>query len=79
MLVYGGGLYSFFDNYNQDCLATQSCQQDMIFVDGNSTNVQLVGISTKAAVNMVRLDGNVVALDADNRNNFCAMVARFDL
>jgi len=50
----------------------------MVFVDG-STNVHLVGISTKAAVNMVKKDGVAVALDLDNRNNFCAMVARFEL
>jgi glucan 1,3-beta-glucosidase len=76
VFLYGGGLYSFFDNYNQDCLATADCQQDMIYVDGGS-NVQLVGISTKAAVNMLRLNDNAIAVDADNRNNFCAMVAKF--
>jgi hypothetical protein len=76
VFLYGGGLYSFFDNYDQECLKTADCQRDMIYVDGGE-NVQLLSISTKAATNMLRLNDQAVALDADNRNNFCAMVAQF--
>jgi hypothetical protein len=42
-----------------------------------SSNVVLYGLSTKAATNMVTLEGKSAALDADNRNNFCATVALF--
>jgi hypothetical protein len=75
--VYGAGLYSFFDNYSQDCLKTESCQTNMVSLEGCS-NVLLYGLSTKAATNMVTLEGKSAALDSDNRNNFCATIALFD-
>ncbi|KAI9844659.1 MAG: hypothetical protein M1838_002078 [Thelocarpon superellum] len=69
VFLYGAGLYSFFDNYDQTCLATESCQLDMVDVtllsnlaegaDSNSTDadgdndIYLYGLSTKAATNMV--------------------------
>jgi glucan 1,3-beta-glucosidase len=76
--VYGAGLYSFFDNYSQDCLANESCQSNMVSLE-NSSNVLLYGLSTKAATNMVTQDGKSAAFDSDNRNNFCATIAMFDL
>ena len=72
--VFGGGLYSFFDNYDQTCLETESCQTNMVSLE-NSNNINLYALSTKASINMVTIDGNGVALDADNRNNFCAAIA----
>jgi glucan 1,3-beta-glucosidase len=75
--VFGAGLYSFFDNYNQDCLKTESCQNNMVSLE-TSSEVYLYGLSTKAAVNMVTLDGKSAALDKDNRNNFCAAIALFN-
>ena len=76
VLVYGAGLYSFFDNYGQDCLATESCQDNMVSLEGNKA-VSLFGLNTKAATNMVTLDGTSAAVDKDNRNDFCATIAKF--
>ena len=76
ILVYGAGLYSFFDNYDQTCLDTESCQTNMVSIE-NSGSVNIFGLSTKAAVNMVTVDGTSAALDKDNRNNFCATIAMF--
>lgn len=76
VLIYGAGLYSFFDNYGQDCLKTQDCQQNMVSVE--SSSVQFYGLSTKASVNMLTVDGKSVALDKDNRNTFCAAIAKFE-
>lgn len=78
VFLYGGGLYSFFDNYDQTCLDTASCQDNMVSVEGSS-GVHLYGLSTKAAVNMVTVDGASAALDADNRNNFCATISLFEV
>ncbi|KAM5351177.1 hypothetical protein ACJ41O_003900 [Fusarium nematophilum] len=75
IFIYGGGLYSFFDNYDQECVPLNNCQDDMISIE--SSQVHLYGISTKASVNMVTVDGKAAILDADNRNNFCAAVALF--
>ncbi|KAJ5054763.1 uncharacterized protein L3040_001027 [Drepanopeziza brunnea f. sp. 'multigermtubi'] len=78
VLVYGGGLYSFFDNYSQVCLATASCQDNMVSIE-NSTGVHMYGLSTKAATNMVTINGASAALDKDNRNNFCAAISYFEV
>lgn len=75
IFVYGGGLYSFFDNYDQECVALNNCQDNMISIE--KSQVHLYGISTKASINMLTVDGQSVALDADNRNNFCAAIALY--
>ena len=75
--MYGGGLYSFFDNYDQDCLATESCQDNMVDVQC-SNSVYLYGLSTKASVSMVTLNGQSVIKASDNENNFCQTVALFE-
>ncbi|KAF2735693.1 pectin lyase-like protein [Polyplosphaeria fusca] len=74
--AYGSGTYSFFQNYNQDCVNTNDCQSDIIQID-SSSNVNMFGISTKASVNMLTVDGQGVAKDADNRSNFCATLSIF--
>ncbi|KAK3295361.1 glycoside hydrolase family 55 protein [Chaetomium fimeti] len=76
IFIYGAGLYSFFDNYSQDCLETQSCQSNVVSLEGGS-QVHFFGLSTKASVNMLTVDGQSAALDSDNRNNFCATLAFF--
>jgi hypothetical protein len=45
----------------------------------NSGKVHLYGLSTKAAVNQVTVEGKSAALDKDNRNNFCAAIALFEV
>ncbi|KAI9760809.1 MAG: hypothetical protein M4579_001439 [Chaenotheca gracillima] len=74
VLMYGAGLYSFFDNYDQTCLDTESCQENM--VDIQSSKVHLFGLSTKASTNMVTTPGGVVP-QSDNRDNFCSTLALF--
>ncbi|KAK4464051.1 pectin lyase fold/virulence factor [Cladorrhinum samala] len=75
VFIYGAGLYSFFDNYAQDCLKTQSCQNNMVSLEDSA--VHFFGLSTKASVNMITVNGSGIALDKDNRNNFCATLARY--
>ena len=77
ILVYGAGLYSFFDNYQQTCLATESCQENMVSVEC-SQEVYLWALSTKASTNMVTLDGKGVVPQKDNRSNFCSTIAFFE-
>jgi hypothetical protein len=43
----------------------------------NSGSVFMYGLSTKAATNMVTVDGKSAALDSANRNNFCATISVF--
>lgn len=74
--IYGGGLYSFFENYGQSCLDTESCQENMIEVD--CSQVTMFGISTKASQNMfTSTSGEALVLEGDNTSNFCSTVALF--
>jgi hypothetical protein len=75
IFIYGAGLYSFFNNYGQTCVGNNNCQDNMVSLE--SSTVHFYGLSTKASVNMVTVDGTSAALDADNRNNFCASIALF--
>jgi len=77
ILVYGAGLYSFFDNYDQTCLATESCQENMVSLEG-CNHVYLWGLSTKASTNMVTIDGKGAVDQKDNRDNFCSTIALFE-
>jgi glucan 1,3-beta-glucosidase len=74
--MYGGGLYSFFEDYSQDCLATNDCQLNMIDLRCSS-NVNLLGLTTKATVNMVLVNGEVAVKGADHVNGFGNTVAIF--
>ncbi|QUC19167.1 uncharacterized protein UV8b_03408 [Ustilaginoidea virens] len=76
VFVYGGGLYSFYDNYGQDCVSANNCQDNMVSIE--NSKVEMFGISTKSSITMVTLNGQATAKDADNRNNFCAAIAAFE-
>ncbi|KAL8804895.1 MAG: hypothetical protein Q9182_002297 [Xanthomendoza sp. 2 TL-2023] len=76
--VFGAGLYSFFDNYSQDCLATESCQESMVSLECGNQNTYLWGLSTKAATHQVTIDGKGVVNQKDNRSNFCSTLAVFE-
>lgn len=77
ILVYGAGLYSFFENYDQTCLKTESCQENMVSIEQCSGDVYLWGLSTKASTSMVMLDNQSVVPQNTNRNNFCSSIAVF--
>ena len=76
VFMYGGGLYSFFEDYSQDCLITEDCQLNMVDLQC-STNVNLLGLTTKASVNMINVNGQVAVKGADHRNGFGHTVALF--
>ncbi|KAK8148764.1 hypothetical protein G3M48_009166 [Beauveria asiatica] len=75
ILIYGAGLYSFFDNYDQKCVNGNDCQDNILDIQNSS--VHIFGLATKASINMVTLNNQSAALDKDNRNNFCAALASF--
>ncbi len=76
VFVYGGGLYSFFEDYSQDCLLTEDCQENMVDLQCSS-NVNLLGLTTKASVNMINVNGQPAVKGADHRNGFGHTVALF--
>jgi glucan 1,3-beta-glucosidase len=75
--TYGAGLYSFFNNYDQGCLLTESCQWLMVSME-QSEGIYLYALSTEAATNMVEVDQIPLVNQADNTNGFCQTVAIFE-
>ena len=75
ILLYGTGMYSFFNNYQQACVPEQNCQENMIRIQ--NSQVQMFAVSTKAAVNMIVDQDRGVVLDEDNRSTFCATLSYY--
>ncbi|KKK18049.1 hypothetical protein ARAM_000743 [Aspergillus rambellii] len=77
LYVYGAGLYSFFENYAQQCIGTDSCQQNMVEVD--CSNVHLYGLSTIASQNMITSSGGQSLVPAEgNESTYCSTIALFE-
>ncbi|KAI9699208.1 MAG: hypothetical protein M1820_007287 [Bogoriella megaspora] len=77
VLNYGAGMYSFFNNYDQGCLLTESCQQFMVSVE-ESEAVYLYGLSTKGTTTLVAVDQVALVPQSANANGFCQTVAIFE-
>jgi len=72
ILIYGAGLYSFFQNYGQDCLNSFDCQTQIANIDSASTNIQLYSLSTVATTFQLSVDGNGVINQSHNRDGFAS-------
>jgi glucan 1,3-beta-glucosidase len=70
IVVFGAGLYSFFNNYLQDCLKTFNCQSQILSIDSASTGVTVHSLSTVAVTNQV----NAAVNQSANRNGFPSTV-----
>ncbi|CAH0017054.1 unnamed protein product [Clonostachys rhizophaga] len=76
ILFYGGGMYSFFENYKQECLDTEDCQDNMVEI--NNSNIVMYGVNTKASTNVITLNGKGAMTHLpDNESTFCAAIAAF--
>ncbi|KAI9340761.1 hypothetical protein DFJ73DRAFT_946755, partial [Zopfochytrium polystomum] len=76
VLVYGAGLYSFFDNYSQTCLDTKSCQDNIVSIE-SSTRVSLLALSTIGVKNMVSVNGNNWVPQGDNTATYGSTIVSF--
>ncbi|KAK5108854.1 hypothetical protein LTR62_007744 [Meristemomyces frigidus] len=77
IFIYGAGLYSFFNNYDQGCLLTENCQQFMVSMQ-QSEGIYIYALNTKAAANMIEIDLIAVVPEAANPSTFCQTVALFE-
>ncbi|KAF3932746.1 hypothetical protein ABW19_dt0205660 [Dactylella cylindrospora] len=73
ILCYGAGLYSFFENYAQTCLDTETCQKYMVSIE-SSSNIRLYNINTKGSENILTVNGAWSAAQGDNVNTFAETV-----
>ncbi|GAB7356707.1 hypothetical protein MBLNU459_g7413t1 [Dothideomycetes sp. NU459] len=78
VLVYGLGLYSFFNNYDSGCLVTSNCQENIVSLE-ESEAIYLYALNTKASSNMVEVDSVELVPQENNVNGFCDTLAIFDI
>lgn len=70
ILVFGAGLYSFFDNYNETLCGKPdqlNCQSEILNVD-TASNVSIYSLATVGATNQLSIGYKPVIRAADNRN-----------
>jgi hypothetical protein len=85
VLVYGAGLYSFFNNYSTLCSAgpknlQTKCQSRMVWIEDNSgasENVVIYDIYTIGTISMATNNGNDVVLSVDNWSTYGESMALF--
>lgn len=78
VVIYGLGLYSFFNNFNTNCSdgpygGSEKCQSRIVWIEdvtGASDNVVLYDLYTIGSVSMVTNNGTDIALWKDNWNVF---------
>ncbi|CAA7267898.1 unnamed protein product [Cyclocybe aegerita] len=73
ILVFGGGLYSFFQNFEQTCLDTASCQSQVVNIDSFST-VSIYSLSTVATTFQLSVNQAGVINQSGNVNGFASTV-----
>ncbi|KAH8650653.1 glycoside hydrolase family 55 protein [Tricladium varicosporioides] len=80
VLVYGAGLYSFFNDYSTTCSnlgGPENCQANIFSLEGNLGNVQVYCLSTVGTTNMITQNGNTIASYSDNINVFTDTIALY--
>jgi glucan 1,3-beta-glucosidase len=71
IIVFGAGLYSFFQNYGQNCLTSYNCQNQILNVDSTSS-LSVFSLSTVATTYMVSVNAAGTANQNANRNGFAS-------
>lgn len=73
IIVFGAGLYSFFQNYNQNCLKTFNCQPQILNID-SASSVSIFSLSTVATTFQVSVNGQGIVNQSLNRNGLASTV-----
>ncbi|KAJ5909416.1 Pectin lyase fold/virulence factor [Penicillium tannophilum] len=82
ILIYGAGLYSFFNNYSTDCSTfptPENCQSEIFSVEGSTSGLTVYTLSTVGTTNMIVKDGTSLAVVSDNLDTYAATIAYFTL
>ncbi|QRV88543.1 exo-beta-1,3-glucanase [Ceratobasidium sp. AG-Ba] len=72
IFIYGAGLYSFFQNYSQERLSTYTCQDSIVTVSPDSSDIYVYSLSTVGTTNMLNVGSTPVVKQSDNRNGFAS-------
>ena len=75
VFIYGAGFYSFFDNYDETCVSTETCQDGLIYTS-YSQGIWIYDIFTKGAYETVSPAGGLApALAEDTQNGYCTAIS----
>ncbi|KAF7974441.1 hypothetical protein HWV62_12174 [Athelia sp. TMB] len=69
IVLFGGGFYNFFNNYDQTCLATNTCQSQIVNVD-SASSAQFYSVSTVGVVYQLSVGESGVIKSSDGPNGF---------
>ncbi|OJA12371.1 hypothetical protein AZE42_04340 [Rhizopogon vesiculosus] len=69
IIIFGAGFYSFFQDYTQDCLTTNTCQVQVFNIDTESS-VTAYSVSTVGVTYQLSVSQNGVILSSQNPNGF---------
>ncbi|KAJ5087004.1 Pectin lyase fold/virulence factor [Penicillium alfredii] len=82
IVVYGAGLYSFFNDYSTTCSTfplPENCQSEIFSVEGTTSGLVVYTLSTVGTINMIVRDGTSLAKVSDNLATYAATIAYFTL
>lgn len=82
MIIYGAGLYSFFNNYSTSCSAfpvPEDCQSMIFSIEGTTSGLVVYGLNTVGTTYMIVNSGTALAKVSDNLDTFAATIAYFTL
>ncbi|KAK7049313.1 hypothetical protein VNI00_005914 [Paramarasmius palmivorus] len=71
IIIFGAGLYSFFQNYGQACLPSRNCQSQILSIDSGS-RASVYSLATVGTTWQLTVDGTNVANSGDNINGFAS-------
>ncbi|KAH7126232.1 pectate lyase superfamily protein-domain-containing protein [Dactylonectria estremocensis] len=80
VVVYGAGLYSFFNNFNDSCASNKSpeyCQERIMSVEGEVGGSRFLGLSTVGTKFMVQRDGVDWIGALENNSTFADSLALY--
>ncbi|KAI0831502.1 exo-beta-1,3-glucanase [Trametes gibbosa] len=69
IIIFGAGLYSFFQNYGQTCLSTNSCQSQLFDID-TASGVSVYSLSTVGVTWSLSVGGQGVIPSSAGPNGF---------
>ncbi|KAJ5128084.1 exo-beta-1-3-glucanase [Penicillium atrosanguineum] len=87
ILVYGAGLYSFFNNYDgsrldpfpSDLNGPENCQPNIFDLEGTVESIEVYCLSTVGVQNMISQNGNSLALSNNNVDVFTDTISLFQI
>ncbi|KAJ6110142.1 hypothetical protein N7486_002377 [Penicillium sp. IBT 16267x] len=82
VIIYGAGLYSFFNNYSTACSTfpvPENCQSMIFSIEGTTSGLVVYGLNTVGVTYMIVKAGTVLAKFSDNLDTFASTIAYFTL